>query len=213
MVQLENDYTGDDFTASIKAVNPSLIEGGLTGIFMASYLQSVTPRLALGLEAMWQRAAMTHGPEALISYAAKYKGDDWIASAQIQAQGAIQTSYWRRLTDKVEAGVDVNLQFAGLSGAGAMMGPMKNEGVTTLGAKYDFRASVFRAQIDSQGKLGCLLEKRIAPPVSLTFAGEIDHFKVCFQRRAKALEKTITKACADLSFTPRILPKSVLPSR
>jgi len=62
-------------------------------------------------------------------------------------------------------------------GGGMMGGPMKKEGTTTLGARWNFRASSFRAQIDSQGRLGCLLEKHIAPMVSVTFSGEIDHVK------------------------------------
>ncbi|KAH8683314.1 eukaryotic porin/Tom40 [Tricladium varicosporioides] len=177
MMQFDNEYTGDDFTASLKTLNPSMIDGGLTGIFIGSYLQSVTPSLALGLEAIWQRAALNQGPETALSYCAKYKGSDWVASAQLAAGGAISTSYWRRLTDKVEAGVDLNLQFAGLSGAGMMGGPVRKEGVTTVGAKYDFRMSTFRAQVDSTGKLSCLLEKRVAPMVQLTFASEMDHVK------------------------------------
>ena len=78
------------------------------------------------------------------------------------------------------AGVDLNLQFAGLGrGRGGLMGGgMGREGLTTLGAKYDFRASTFRAQIDSSGRLGCLLEKRLAPAVTVTFAGDMDHAKV-----------------------------------
>lgn len=177
MLSLEQDYTGADFNASIKAMNPSMLDGGLTGIFVGSYMQSVTPRLALGLEGVWQRAAVDHGPEMAMSYAARYRGEDWVGSAQMLAQGGVQASYWRRLTEKVEAGVDVTLQFAGLNG-GMMGGRGGKEGVTTLGAKYDFRASSFRAQVDSQGRLGCLLEKRVAPPVQVTFAGEIDHAKV-----------------------------------
>ncbi len=55
---------------------------------------------------------------------------------------------------------------------------MRKEGTTTLGAKYQFTASTFRAQVDSTGRLSCLLEKRVAPPVQLTFAGELDQFKV-----------------------------------
>jgi len=181
MLQVDNDYTGKDFTASLKSINPSVLEGGLTGIFIASYLQSVTPSLAVGLEAIWQRAAVNTGPETALSYSAKYKGNDWIASAQLLAQGAISTSYWRRLTDKVEAGVDLNLQFApgmGARGGGLMGGGMRKEATTTLGAKYDFRASTFRAQVDSSGRLSCLLEKRVLPLVQLTFAGELDQFKV-----------------------------------
>ncbi|KAH0370987.1 hypothetical protein KCU65_g2244, partial [Aureobasidium melanogenum] len=170
---LENDYVGDDFTAQIKAMNPSVLDGPLTGIFIGSYLQSITPRLALGLEAVYQRPAAQMGPEAMISYAAKYKGEDWIASAQLMPSGGVQGSYWRRLSAQLETGVDLNLQFAG----NPMMGGMRKEGVATLGAKYDFRASSFRAQVDTAGKLGVLLEKRIVPMVQITFAGELDHVK------------------------------------
>ena len=181
MLQLDNDYTGKDFTASLKSLNPSFLDGGLTGIFIGSYLQSLTPSLAVGLEAIWQRSALNAGPETAISYCAKYKGSNWIASAQLQEQGALSTSYWRRLSEKVEAGVDLNLQAAsgmGGRGGGLMGGGSRKEGTTTLGAKYDFRASTFRAQVDSSGKLSCLLEKRVAPVVQLTFAGELDQFKV-----------------------------------
>ncbi|KKZ64649.1 mitochondrial import receptor subunit TOM40 [[Emmonsia] crescens] len=175
LIQIDNDYTGADFSASLKAFNPSFLEGGITGIFVGSYLQSVTPSLALGLEAMWQRQGLSVPPETALSYCAKYKGDDWIASAQLQAQGAINASYWKKLSDKVEAGVDMNLQFA--PSPSGLMGDIRKEGTTTIGAKYEFRASTFRAQIDSAGKLSCLLEKRVAMPISLTFAGEIDQVK------------------------------------
>ena len=75
-------------------------------------------------------------------------------------------------------GVDVNLQFAG---GNPMMGGPTKEGVATLGAKYEFSRSIFRAQVDSQGKIGCLLEKVVAPPVRMTFAGEMDHAKVSYR--------------------------------
>ena len=180
MLQVDNEVTGKDFSAGLKAVNPSIIEGGLSGIFIGSYLQSITPSLALGLEAVWSRAALNAPPEAAVSYCAKYRGLDWIATAQLQPQGAISTSYWRKLTEKVEAGVDLNLQIAtGMGGGGGLMGGGgRKEGTTTVGAKYDFRASTFRAQVDSTGKLSCLLEKRVLPPIQLVFAGEMDHFKV-----------------------------------
>ena len=180
MLQLDGDYSGKDFSASLKGINPSVLDGGLNGVLVGSYLQSVTPSLALGVEALWQRMAMSQGPETMLSYHAKYKGHDWIGTAQLTGQGGLNTSYWRRLTDRVEAGVDLNLQFApSLGGGGAFMGMSpKRDGTSTLGAKYDFRASTFRAQVDSTGKLSCLLEKRVLPPVQISFAGEIDHVKV-----------------------------------
>ncbi len=195
MLQIDNDVTGNDFSISLKSINPSLIEGGLTGIFVGSYLQALTPGLALGIEAMYQRTALNQGPDTVMSYCAKYKGSDWIATAQLQAQGALNTTFWRRLTDKVEAGVDMNLQIAPSMGGGGLMGPgSRKEGTTTVGAKYDFRTSSFRAQLDSSGKLSCLLEKRVLPPVQVTFAGEMDHFKVCHTKAfLHLLESEITR--------------------
>jgi mitochondrial import receptor subunit TOM40 len=169
MIQIDQDYTGKDFSASLKSLNPSILDGGLTGILIGSYLQSVTPGLALGMEAMWQRAALHTGPETVVSYVARYRGADWIASAQLQAQGAIQTSYWRRLTDRVEVGADLNLQFQPGMGGGGLMGS---------GLRKEGRASTFRAQADSTGRLSALLEKRVLPFVQVTFAGELDQLKV-----------------------------------
>lgn len=182
LLQLDNDYTGDDFSASIKAFNPSFLDGGLTGIFVGSYLQSITPSLALGFETIWQRPGMSSRPETALSYCGRYKSSDWIASAQLQAQGVFAASYWRKLSERVEAGVDMNLQFAP-SPTAALMGGPSRDGTTSIGAKYDFRASSFRAQVDSTGKVSCLLEKRIAMPIALTFAGEIDQAKVSTSSR------------------------------
>ncbi|KAI4189149.1 MAG: hypothetical protein LQ348_003831 [Seirophora lacunosa] len=184
MLSVENDLSGKDFTASLKGMNPSIIEGGLKGIIIASYLQSVTPGLALGLEAVWQRVAMNSSPEALLSYGARYMGSDWIASLQLQSEGpqgsGISSSYWRKLTDKVSVGTDLSLQFApGLSGQGGLMGGgLQKEGSASAGAKYEFRASTFRAQVDSKGRSSCLLEKTILPAVRVTFAAEMDHLKL-----------------------------------
>lgn len=173
MLELDQDYVGRDFTMSIKAFNPNLLDGGLTGIVIGQYLQSVTKSLSLGLEAVWQRPYMNAAPEAQISYGARYKGAGWVASAGIQAAGALQLTYWRKLAERVEAGVESQLKLLD-----APMIGIRREGVTTIGAKYDFRGSTMRAQVDTTGRLGCLLEKRVAPMVTLAFSGEMDHFKV-----------------------------------
>jgi mitochondrial import receptor subunit TOM40 len=183
MFSFDNHYSGADFAATLKAINPSILDGGLTGIITGSYMQSITPGLALGLDCAWQRQSMSNGPDLQVSYAARYKGADWIASAQFLSQGALQASYWRRLTESVQTGIDCTLQFVGLGLAQGMMGGMRKEGVTTIGARYDFRKASFRAQVDSQGKVACLLENRIAGAVSVTFSGEIDHSKVYILNR------------------------------
>ncbi|KAK4189645.1 eukaryotic porin/Tom40 [Podospora australis] len=172
VAQIEHEYTGADFTASVKAMNPSILEGGLTGTMIGHYMQSVTPRLSLGIEAVWQRIGLTQPPDTAISYVGRYKAEDWIASVQLQAQGALNTSYWRRISEKVQAGVDMTLSVAP---ANPMMGGgMSKEGTTTFGAKYDFRMSTFRAQVDSKGKLACMLEKRIGPVIMMSVALDVE---------------------------------------
>lgn len=202
MLQVENEYIGKDFTAQIKSLNPSMLDGGLTGIIIASYLQAVTPSLAVGLEAVWQRAAINSGPETAVSYVARYKGTDWVASAQLQAQGAVNTSYWRRLTEKVEVGADLLLQFQPGIGGSLMGAGLRKEGTATLGAKYDFRTSTFRAQVDSTGVLSALFDKRVLPFVQITFAGALDQIKVRGSNRCVFRSRSVETGQASFANMP-----------
>jgi mitochondrial import receptor subunit TOM40 len=177
MVQLEHDFQGSDFSLNLKSLNPSFLEGGFTGVAVGSYLQSITSKLALGLEAVYSSQSTAYPPDAAISYVGRYVSNDWIASAQVQAQGAVLASFWRKVTDKVEAGVETQVSMSGQQQAVMMGAAPTIEATTTIGAKYEFRQSVFRGQIDSTGKVSCLLERRVLPVVSVIFAGEIDHSK------------------------------------
>lgn len=206
MASIEHEYTGADFTSSLKMLNPSCLEGGLTGIFMGSHLQSVTQKLALGMEAMYQRGAMNQPPDTAMSYVAKYKSGDWIATAQLQAQGALNATYWRRLSDKVQVGADMTLQVVP---SGGMMGGLQKEGITTVGVKYDFRMSTFRAQVDSKGKMACLLEKRIAPFVTMSFGCDVDHVS---QAAKIGLGITIESGSEDLQEQQEALGTAASPN-
>ena len=167
MIQLEQDYSGLDYTLNAKVINPSPLDG--SGIYVGSYLQSISKRLALGVETLYQRAALDQA-EMSSSYLAKLMGSDgkWIATAQFQPIGVLQATYWHKLSEKVEAAADLQVIAA----------PMRRDAIATVGTKYDLRMSTFRAQLDSTGKVSALLEQRFAPSFAFTVAGEIDHFKV-----------------------------------
>jgi len=167
MIQLEHDYHGQDFTANVKAVNPS--PANLTGIYIGSYLQSITKNLAIGFETLYQRPTPQNG-EFATSYLAKLTSSDknWIATGQLQPSGILQATYWQKLSEKVEVAADLQVLSA----------PTRRDAIATLGAKYDFRAATFRAQIDSTGKVSALLEQRFIPAFAFLVSGEIDHFKV-----------------------------------
>ncbi|KAI0928671.1 hypothetical protein AcW1_005852 [Taiwanofungus camphoratus] len=166
MVQLEHDYQGADYSFNVKAMNPSPLD--LTGIYIGSYLQSVTKNVALGIEMLHQRPTPDMS-ESVASYLAKYTSSDnsWIATAQVQPAGIMQATYWQKLSEKVEVAADLQLIAA----------PTRRDAIATLGAKYDLRMSTFRAQLDSTGKVSALLEQRFAPSFAFLVSGEIDHFK------------------------------------
>ncbi|ODV89620.1 hypothetical protein CANCADRAFT_141502 [Tortispora caseinolytica NRRL Y-17796] len=181
MMQLEQDVAGPDFSLNFKALYPSILDNTLTGVFVGSMLQSVTPKLSLGLETMWSKMAAAQPADAAVSYMGRYVSGDWIASAQIQPQGILQASFWRKVAERVEAGVECQITAGAAAMRNAspemlMMGAIPaTEGVTTLGARYEFKTSMYRAQVDSTGKVACTLDRRVLPNVMLQFAGEIDH--------------------------------------
>lgn len=170
MVQLEHDHIGRDYSVNLKALNPSLADS--TGVYVGSYLQSITRSLALGIEAIWQRPE-PGVEDAALSYLVKYTGGpgkgkigEWIATSQLQTgQGVLQSTYWHRLGERVEAGAELMLALG------------NRRGQATVGAKYDFRTATFRAQVDSQGKVSALLEQRFTPAFGFLVAAEADHWK------------------------------------
>lgn len=165
-VQLEHDYKGLDHAANFKTLNPSPTDG--SGIYIVNYIQSLTKNFALGLETIYQRQT-ADTQDAMVGYMGKWTSTDRnsIASFQFQSQGVLNATYWQRLTDKVDVAGDFNL----IAAAG------KREATTTLGAKYDFRMSTFRCQVDSAMKVSSQLETRFAPTFAFTVGGEIDHYQ------------------------------------
>ncbi len=148
-------------------MNPSLSD--VTGIYIGSYLQSVTKNLALGVEGVLQRQTPDMSDFAT-AYMAKYTSSDrnWIATAQMQGAGILQATYWQKLSEKVDVAADLQL----------VAGQGRRDALASLAARYELRMASFRAQVDSTGKVAAYLEQRFAPTFSFLVSGEIDHFKV-----------------------------------
>ncbi|WFD23435.1 translocase of outer mitochondrial membrane [Malassezia equina] len=163
-VQLEHDFQGADYSVNFKALNPS--PSDLTGIYVANYLQTLTPRFALGAEAIYQHPS-AEIEEASLGYMAKWVGpkNDWIATAQWQPQGVGQLTYWHQLSEQVDVAGDLQM----------ILMPQRRDAQASLAARYSFRMASLRAQIDSLGKLTSVYEARISPAFAFTFSGEIDH--------------------------------------
>lgn len=62
-----------------------------------NYLQSVTPKLALGGETFFLSQAMKSG----VGFAARHQGEQHVATAQIATTGLISLNYAHKLNEKV----------------------------------------------------------------------------------------------------------------
>lgn len=180
MIQMEQDYQSSDFSLNLKTLNPSFHTGNFSGVIVCSLLQSITKKLALGIETMYSDQVNSVGPDSSLSYILKYNAGNWISLFQLQAQGVFISSFWRKITDKVEAGLETQISASispindSLTGSQIGFQPIV-EGQTTIAAKYEYRQSIFRGQLDSSGKVSAFLEKRILPTLSILFSGEINH--------------------------------------
>ncbi|RHZ45168.1 hypothetical protein Glove_688g31 [Diversispora epigaea] len=164
MLQLEQDYQGSDYSINYKTINPWPVEN--TGIFFLSYIQSVTQKLALGVETVYQKPT-SDIEECTQSLVAKYTGKDYIATLQWQEAGALQASYYQKLNEKVDFGTELQLIVA----AG------RREALCTVGGKFDFRAATFRGQVDTSGRASVVVEQKITPAFSFLITGDIEHMK------------------------------------
>lgn len=202
-LKILNMFTGRDSNLRTTIDSPSLTEDGLNGSFSAQYLQSVTPRVSLGLEAQYARQSMGAGVHTagMLAYAARYRGDTWTASAQLSPFSSLQASYWQKLSRQVEAGATLQVSQGGMGG---MMGP-RNDATASFGAKYTFNTSQFRAKVDSDGKVAALLETNIfnTPMLGLrvSFYGELDHVQVRRPLPLTSIPLTVTEYKQDRSDT------------
>ncbi|RIB06542.1 eukaryotic porin/Tom40 [Gigaspora rosea] len=164
MLQLEQDYQGSDYSINYKTINPSPVEN--TGIYILSYIQSVTQKLALGVETVYQKPT-PDSEECFKSLVAKYSGKNYIATLQWQEIGTIQASYFQKINEKVEFGTELQI----------LVGKERRDALCTVGGKFDFRTSTLRGQVDTSGRVCVVIEQKITPALSFLITGDIEHMK------------------------------------
>ncbi|KAI9593800.1 mitochondrial import receptor subunit tom40 [Syncephalis fuscata] len=163
MFQGEMDYQGDDYTMNLKSINP-WIEG--TGVFVGSYLQSITKQLSLGAECIVQKPTVDM-EQTQMALVARLKEKDAVTTVHLQGMGIAQASYYQRVNEKVEVGAELQLAAT----------KARREAICTVGAKFDFHQATLRAQADTTGRISMLLEEKIFPGFTFTVSGDLDHMK------------------------------------
>merc|ERR1719452_98221 len=107
-LQLTSDYKGSDFTASLTMGNPDFLSG--TGMGILHYLQSVTPKLALGAELAYQAAPQIPGGHiGVLSAVGRYTGSDFTFSSTLANSGALHACYYQKCSQDLRGGAEHRL--------------------------------------------------------------------------------------------------------
>ncbi|CAJ0844742.1 13159_t:CDS:2 [Entrophospora sp. SA101] len=76
-----------------------------------SYFQSVTQKLAMGVETVYQKPTPDI-EETSKSLVLKYSGNDYVTTVQWQEVGALQASYYQKINEKVDFGTELQIILA-----------------------------------------------------------------------------------------------------
>jgi len=161
----EAEYTKNDFSANAKFVNPNILDRA--GVFVFSYLQSVTRRLVLGVEAMTVFAPGFRPATTGLTFVSRYADNNCVYTGNFTNTGGVQLSYYQKVSDSISLGAELE----------AAVEEERRESVFTAGAKFDLRTATIRTQLDSLGRVMTVLEEKLAPGLSLLLAAELDHAK------------------------------------
>ena len=167
MLQAECDWIGARGSSlNFKAINPDPVTR--SGILTASLLQSFSKTLAVGAEVITQRGADGSPAELGINLATRIAPSSKSTfTATLQQFVALQTTYHHRVSEKVELASELQM---------LLVGP-RRDAITSISAKFDYRQATIRAQLDSTGRVGLVMEEKLFPGFALLLSGEIDHVR------------------------------------
>jgi len=138
---------------SLLAADPDLFNK--SGMFIAQYLQGLTPNLAVGADIIYQRSPVRQN--SIVSFAARYRTPQWQIASTVGSAGA-HFSFYRKANDNVQVGVEFEAARKNL------------ESITSLCYQMDIPKMnlLFRGMVNSEWTIGSSFEKRLLPfPISL----------------------------------------------
>lgn len=164
------EYKGSDYTLAMAVGKPDFSES--SSVFVGHYLQSVTKRLAMGAELVYQSGARVVGGEvAIASGAARYTMDDSEVSATLGAAG-FHLCYFKQASEQLQVVAEMDTSFRGM------------ESVGTIGYQVTIPKAelVFRGMVDSNWNIGAVLEKKLQPlPFTFALSGMANQAKQQFK--------------------------------
>lgn len=164
------EYKGSDYTAALTFAKPDLNDK--SAVIVGHYLQSVTKRLALGAELVYQSGMRVMGGEiAIASAAGRYTMDDSEVSATVGAAG-FHLCYFKQASEQLQIVAEIDTSFRGM------------ESVGTIGYQVNIPKAdlMFRGMVDSNWNIGAVLEKKLQPlPFTFALSGMANQAKQQFK--------------------------------
>ncbi|XP_004926637.1 mitochondrial import receptor subunit TOM40 homolog 1-like [Bombyx mandarina] len=164
------EYKGSDYSLALVAGKPDFNDK--SAMFVGHYLQSVTKRLALGAELVYQSGARIMGGEiCIVSGAARYTMDDSEVSATLSAAN-LHLCYFKQASEQLQVVAEMDTSFRGMESVGSI-------GYQVTIPKADL---VFRGMVDSNWNIGAVLEKKLQPlPFTFALSGMANQAKQQFK--------------------------------
>lgn len=158
------DYFGSNFTCSCVLSNIDVQQK--MGVFVASYLQQVTPHLALGVDFIYQREDIVPGGQAaLVSGVVRYHQDNRLWSAMFSLH-ALELCYSQIYGQCLGASVQLRANI------------LKRQAISRLcyHCHIPKMGFTFRGGIDTRGVISAVCERRLEPlPILLQLSGKLNH--------------------------------------
>ncbi|XP_041983626.1 mitochondrial import receptor subunit TOM40 homolog 1-like [Aricia agestis] len=164
------EYKGSDYTIAMAYAKPDFSEK--SSVLVGQYLQSVTRRLALGAELVYQASPRVPGGEiAVASGAARYTMDDSEVSATV-SPASFHICYFKQASEQLQVVAEMETSFRGMESTGTI-------GYQVTIPKADL---VFRGMVDSNWTIGAVLEKKLQPlPFTFALSGMANQAKQQFK--------------------------------
>ncbi|KAH8395986.1 hypothetical protein KR222_000850, partial [Zaprionus bogoriensis] len=158
------DYYGDDYSCTCMLSDLSML--------VASYLQQVTPHLALGVDLVYQREDMAPaGQIAMVSAVARYGRDNRMWSIALSPH-TLELCYSQIYGQNLGASVQLQANM------------LKRQAVSRLCYQCSIprMGFAFRGGIDTHGVISAVCERRLDPlPLLLLLSGKLNHFTSRFR--------------------------------
>ena len=155
MGHLDVNFKGSDWTGGLK------FAGG--GFYNGSYMQSITPTLAVGAEYFWMSERLRSGYGVAVRKTGETPFGDYVLATQLASTGIANIAYQQKVSSKASYAADLTYNYE------------NRNTVCEVGYDYQFRTTRIRGQMDINGTAKACVEEKLSPGLTLSLCGEINH--------------------------------------